>query len=204
MDLQRLAVVALSLADLAVDVDIGQELHLDLEGAVALAVLAAAALHVEAEAARAVAANPRLWDAGEELGDRAEEAGVGRRVGARRPADRALVDLDDLVDVVRALDRSWAPGTPGPRSARGPGPGRGLRDEGALAASPRRPLPPRRRPSGKATSIPGGCARGRRTRRSPPRSRPGGRPGPDRELARRKAPVMERGSARIASSCPRR
>jgi hypothetical protein len=50
VDLQRLAVVALARADLARDVDVRQELHLDLEDPVALAVLAAAALDVEAEA----------------------------------------------------------------------------------------------------------------------------------------------------------
>ena len=105
VDLERLAVVALAVADLARDVDVGQELHLDLEDAVALAVLAAAALDVEAEAARGVAAQTRLRDAGEQLADRREQADVGRRVRARRPADRALVDLDDLVDVLGALER---------------------------------------------------------------------------------------------------
>ena len=104
MDLERLAVVAGALADLARDVDVGQELHLDLDDPVALAVLAAPALDVEAEAARAVAADARLGHAGEQLADRPEQAGVGRRVGARRPPDRALVDLDDLVDVLDALD----------------------------------------------------------------------------------------------------
>ena len=71
VDLERLAVVALALADLARDVDVRQELHLDLEDPVALAVLAAAALDVEAEPARRVAADARLGDAGEELADRA-------------------------------------------------------------------------------------------------------------------------------------
>src|SRR3954469_15330495 len=52
VDLERLAVVALAATHLARDVDIGQELHLDLEDAVALAVLAATALDVEAETAR--------------------------------------------------------------------------------------------------------------------------------------------------------
>ena len=50
VDLQRLAVVALALADVAGHVDVGQEVHLDLDHAVALAGLAAPALDVEAEA----------------------------------------------------------------------------------------------------------------------------------------------------------
>jgi hypothetical protein len=59
-DLERLAVVALALADVAGHVDVGQEVHLDLDHAVALAGLAAAALHVEAEAPGVVAARARL------------------------------------------------------------------------------------------------------------------------------------------------
>ena len=46
--LERLAVVAGAVADLARDVDVGQEVHLDLDRAVAGAGLAAAALDVEA------------------------------------------------------------------------------------------------------------------------------------------------------------
>jgi hypothetical protein len=46
---ERFAVVALALADVAGDVDVGQEVHLDLDDAVALARLAAPALDVERE-----------------------------------------------------------------------------------------------------------------------------------------------------------
>ena len=69
--LQRLAVVALALADVAGDVDVGQEVHLDLDHAVALAGLAAPALDVEREAARPVAARLGLRQAGEPVADRA-------------------------------------------------------------------------------------------------------------------------------------
>src|SRR5690606_31001244 len=55
-DFQRLAVVALALAGVAGDIDVGQEVHLDLDDAVALTGLAAAALDVEREAAGLVAA----------------------------------------------------------------------------------------------------------------------------------------------------
>ena len=53
---QRFAVVARAVAHVAGDVDVGQEVHLDLDQAVALARLAAAALDVEGEAAGLVAA----------------------------------------------------------------------------------------------------------------------------------------------------
>ena len=69
--LERLAVVALAVAGLARDVDVGQEVHLDLDRAVALAGLAAAAADVEREAARLVAAHLRLGRQRVELADRA-------------------------------------------------------------------------------------------------------------------------------------
>ena len=105
MDLERLAVVALPAAHLAGNVDIRQELHLDLDDSVALAVLAATALDVEREAARAVTAQTGFRYTGEQLADGREQANVSRRIGARGPADGRLVDLDDLVDRFRALQR---------------------------------------------------------------------------------------------------
>ena len=61
--LQRLAVEALAAADVAGDEHVGQEVHLDLDQPVALAGLAAAALDVEAEPARPVAARLGLGQA---------------------------------------------------------------------------------------------------------------------------------------------
>jgi hypothetical protein len=54
------------------DVDVGQEVHLDLDDAVALAGLAAPALDVEREAARLVAARLRLGQPREPVADRRE------------------------------------------------------------------------------------------------------------------------------------
>ena len=45
----------------------------------------------------------RFRHAGEQLADRREQARVGGRVAARRAADGALVDADDLVEVLQAL-----------------------------------------------------------------------------------------------------
>src|SRR5204863_470040 len=59
-NLERLAVVARALARLARDVDVRQEVHLDLDLAVALAGLAAATADVEREAPGLVAAHLRL------------------------------------------------------------------------------------------------------------------------------------------------
>ena len=104
VDLERFAVVALALANLAGHVDIGQEVHLDLELTVARAGLAPAAADIEAEAARTVAARLRVRGRGEEVADVVEEIRIGRGVGARRAPDGALVDADDLVEEFLALD----------------------------------------------------------------------------------------------------
>ena len=103
-DVERVAVVARALAHLARHVDVGEEVHLDLDRAVARARLAATALHVEREAAGQVPAHLRLLRGGEQRADLVEHAGVRGRVRARRAPDRRLVDVDDLVDVLDALD----------------------------------------------------------------------------------------------------
>ena len=105
---ERFLVVAAAVADFALHVDVGHEVHFDAALAVALAGLAAAAGDVEAEAAGLVAALARLGQHGEEIADGGEDAGVGRGIGARRAADRRLVDADDLVDLVGAVDASRA------------------------------------------------------------------------------------------------
>ena len=103
-DLQRFAVVALALADIASDVDVWQEVHLDLDDAVALAGFAASALDVEREAAGLIAARFRFGQACEPFADRREGAGIGRRIGARRAADRRLIDIDHLVEMFEPVD----------------------------------------------------------------------------------------------------
>ncbi len=79
-------------------------MHLDLDHAVALAGLAAPAFDVEREPAGLVAAGLGLGQLGEPFADRGEGAGIGGGVGARRAADRALVDVDDLVDLLQPFD----------------------------------------------------------------------------------------------------
>ncbi len=98
-------VVALAAAGVALDPHVGQEVHLDAQLAVALALLAAAAGHVEAEPPRRVAAQLRLGQLGEQRADQVEHAGVGGRVRGGRLAQRLLIDADHLVDLLHAADR---------------------------------------------------------------------------------------------------
>src|SRR5882672_3599239 len=105
-DRKCLGVVAAAAADFAGYVHVGQEIHFDAAQAIALARLAAAALHVEAEAAGFVAALPRFGEHGEEFADRREDAGVGCGIRARRAADGRLIDLDHFVDLRGAFNRA--------------------------------------------------------------------------------------------------
>ncbi len=102
--LQGLAVVALAVAYLAGHGDVREEVHLYGLVAVAVAGLAPAALDVEGEAARLVSPHLRLRQLYEQRADVGEDTGVGRGVGAGSPSDGALVDGDNLVDVLYPLD----------------------------------------------------------------------------------------------------
>src|SRR5205814_8641391 len=108
-DVERVAVVASALAHLTRDVHIGQEVHLDLDRAVACTRLAAASLDVEREPARLVTTHPRFLGLAEQLADGVEDARVGGGVGPRRTPDGRLVDVDDLVEELVAFDGAVTP-----------------------------------------------------------------------------------------------
>ena len=104
LDFQGLAVVAPPLAGIAGDVDVGQEVHFDLQQPVALARLAASALDVEGEPAGLVAPRPAFRQFGEPVADRCEQIGIGRRIAPRGPPDRRLVDVDNFVEQLQPID----------------------------------------------------------------------------------------------------
>ena len=153
LDLQRLAVVAPPAAGLALDVDVGQKVHLDAQDAVALAGLAAAALHVEGIAPRLVAARLGLGQAGEQIADVGEDAGVGGGVRARRAPDGRLIDVDHLVDVLQPLDarRSRLGGVLGPIQLLLQRAAAGCRPPGSTCPTPTRPVTQVNTPIGKLT-----------------------------------------------------
>ena len=77
---QRLTVVALALAYIARNVNVGQKVHLDFNNAIALARLAAAALNVERKAPGGKAVHFRFRCAGVQLADIRKHARIRRRV----------------------------------------------------------------------------------------------------------------------------
>ena len=101
-DLQGLAVVAPSAALIAGHVHIGEEVHVDLQLAVALAFLTTPARGVETEAPGFVTAHPRHRELSEELANGREQAGERRGIRARAATDGGLVDDDDFVDLLQA------------------------------------------------------------------------------------------------------
>src|SRR6476659_2550727 len=103
-NLESFPIVSLSLAHVARHVHVGKKVHLDLDQAIAFARFAATAFHVERESARSVTADLRFGHLGEQLADGSEEIGVGRRIRSRSSADRALVDIDDLVEMLESRD----------------------------------------------------------------------------------------------------
>ena len=92
------------MADLAGDIDVGEEVHFDFYQTVAAACLAPAALGIERESARTVAARSGVLRGGEQIADVAEQTRIRRGVRAGASADRALVDADDLVQMLQTLD----------------------------------------------------------------------------------------------------
>ena len=98
--------VTRAVAVFAGELDVGEELHLDGDGAVALAGVAAAAGDVEGEGAGAEAVALGVGLGGEEGADVVEGLDVGDWIRARGAADGGLVDEDDVVEVLRAGERA--------------------------------------------------------------------------------------------------
>src|SRR5207245_9968107 len=103
LPLLHLTRVTRPVTDLARNVDVGQEVHLDLDDPVALARLASPALDVEAEPPRLVAAHLGFGQAREPLPHVGEHPRVRRRVLSPRATDRPLVTVDRFIDILEPL-----------------------------------------------------------------------------------------------------
>ncbi len=83
---------------------VGEEVHLDCLVAVPLACLAPAAGNVEREPPGLVAPHLCLGKADKEVADIGKHSGVCRGIASRRTSDGRLVDVDNLVHFLDALD----------------------------------------------------------------------------------------------------
>ena len=77
---EGIAVVALSLADVALDVNVGEKIHLYALNAITLARLASAAANVKGESSRIVAASLCILRLGKEISYIGKKSGLGRGV----------------------------------------------------------------------------------------------------------------------------
>ena len=87
------------MADFALNVNIGQEMHLDFDKAATFAIFASAAFDIETETAGIISAHTRRRQLRKELADRRECACISDRVRARCAPDGALVDDDGFVNL---------------------------------------------------------------------------------------------------------
>src|SRR3990172_2775311 len=94
-DIEHGALKARAAAFLAQQLDVGQELHLDGDGAVALAGFAAASGDIEGKVAGTEAAAFGLRSGGKDFPDDVKGFQVRGGIGARRASDGRLIDQDD-------------------------------------------------------------------------------------------------------------
>ena len=87
MHFQSLAVVASSMADLAGNINIGKEVHLDGDSSIAGTVLAATAFNVEGETTLLIAAHLSFGSFSKERADLIEYPGICRRIRTRCATD---------------------------------------------------------------------------------------------------------------------
>ena len=104
LHLQGLPVIPLAMAHLTGHVHIRQEMHFDFHQAVAVTGLAPAALYIEGEAARAVAPHFGIGCGSKQIPDVIEQPRIGSGVGPGGSADGALVNVDDLVQVLQPFN----------------------------------------------------------------------------------------------------
>src|SRR5512145_1645433 len=110
-DVERVGVETFAPAGVAGDVNVRQKVHFNFNESVAFAGFAAAALHVEAETSRLIAAHAGFRQAGEQIADKRKDARISDGVRAGRAPDGLLVDHDDAFDVTQifhAFDLSHA------------------------------------------------------------------------------------------------
>ena len=97
------------MAHFALNVDVGQEMHLDFDETAALAIFAATAFDIETETAGIVATYTGGRQLSKEFADRRECPRVSDRIRAWRAPNGALVDHDRLInlfDATQAAERS--------------------------------------------------------------------------------------------------
>ena len=110
-DFERLPIIAFSLADIAGNINVRQEMHFDLDQAVAGTGLTTSPFDIKGKASLPVASKLGVLRRGKQIPDIVENAGICCRIGARRPSDRALIQLDHLIHIFQPFNTVTFSGT---------------------------------------------------------------------------------------------
>src|SRR5574344_52779 len=102
---ERLRIKAVSVAYVALDEHVGQKIHLYRYCTSTLAIFTASALHVEAKTPCLESARLAVWKRRKQISYRIKNTDIRHRVTARRASDRALVNIDDFIDIIKPFDR---------------------------------------------------------------------------------------------------
>src|SRR5512147_1046497 len=100
---EHLRLVTRAFALFADEFDVGEELHLDGNGAVALAGFAASAGDVEGEVSSREAAFLRFGQRGKQVADSVKGLNVRNWIRARGASDRRLVNEDNFIEILNAV-----------------------------------------------------------------------------------------------------
>src|ERR1044071_6478286 len=103
-DVEDLRLVARALAIFTQEFHIGEELHFDGYGAIALACLTASARDIKAEVACTVSVLMGFRDRRKDFADRVKCFDIGHRIAAGSPAYGTLIDKDYIGNVLAAGD----------------------------------------------------------------------------------------------------
>ena len=108
-NLQRLAIETLALTDRTGHPQVSKEIHFHFVAAVAFASLAPtpaclAGVHIETESARFIAADLCVRQLRIKGANLVEKLDISGWVGSRRSTNRGLIDIDDLIKMLNALD----------------------------------------------------------------------------------------------------
>src|SRR5207245_593167 len=107
---ERLAIVAPAMTDFALDINVRQKVHFDLNQSAALAVFAATSFNVEAETPRVIAAHACGRKVCKQFANRGERTTVSDWIRSRRAPNCTLVNDDrfvDLIDPAQTVNCAW-------------------------------------------------------------------------------------------------
>ena len=101
---ERFFVKALSAADVALNIHVGQKIHFNDDSSRALTIFAPAAFYVKTKASGFITFGFSFRKRRIQIADAVKYAYISCRIRARRSADGTLVYVNNFVDILQAVD----------------------------------------------------------------------------------------------------